>query len=294
MKNTFLILAFVIPVVCWQACKPDDDDPQPIPTPPNLVFKFNFDSTQVRLDNLGNPATLPANHGAQSPKFNKMSAHYIELAPNAFTMIGAGEVVYHNQETNVGGSTAIDFSKSHPVGNGQTFFSIPISQVTPGNYEWLRVSLAYQNYDIKFRYTLSGTNYDLMGTVASFIGYNTYLSNYKVKDSTVVVNANRLQGYWAFETQYSLSQGQAPPGATTVPNPIFNTSPIPQGSCVVTGSFGQPLTITGNENSDVVVTVSLSTNQSFEWVEHSAPGYYEPAAGDTVVDMGIRGMIVDH
>src|SRR4030095_39011 len=161
--------------------------------------------------------------------------------------------------------------------------------VTPGTYEWLRVSLAYQNYDVNFRVNVSGTNYDLTGTVASFIGYNTYITSHKVKDSTIVLNANKQQGYWAFETIYNVAQGQAPPGATTVPNPIFATSPIPQGSCVVTSEFTDPLVITGNETSDVIVTVKLSTNKSFEWVEHSAVGFYEPAAGDTVVDMGIRG-----
>ena len=274
------------------SCKDDDDDNNVTPQPPRLVFKFVFDSTQVRLDNLGNPATLPSNHGAQSPRFNKMSSHYIEMAPNMFTMLGDGEVIYHNEETSAGGSVAIDFSKSNPVGNEEEFYSLPISEVTPGTYEWLRVSLAYQNYDIGFRINISGINHDLDATVASFIGYNTYLTSFKVKDSTVVVNGNRAQGFWAFETQYNVASGQAPPGATTVPNPLFATSPIPQGSCVVTSEFDSPLTITGDETSDVVVTVRLSTNKSFEWVEHSTPGFFEPAAGDTVVDMGIRGIVV--
>jgi hypothetical protein len=75
---------------------------------------------------------------------------------------------------------------------------------------------------------------------------------------------------------------------------LFNSSPIPQGSCVVTGQFLNPLVITGNETQDIVVTVSLSTNKSFEWLENSTPGYYEPALGDVVVDMGVRGMKVSY
>jgi hypothetical protein len=291
MRSSQFLVPAITAASFLSSCK--DEDPQPVPRDPQLIFRFVFDSTQARLDNIGNPAVLPANHGAQSPRFNKMSAHYIELAQNAFTLLGSGEVVYHNEETTAGGATAIDFSKSNPVGNGEVFYSIPLNQVSPGSYEWLRVSLAYQNYDIRFRYSIGGFNLDLTGTVASFIGYNTYLKQFKIKDSTVAVFGNRLQGYWAFETQYNVIQGQAPPGATTVPNPLFSTSPVPQGSCVVTGSFGQPLVISGNETSDVVVTVSLSTNKSFEWVENSTPGLYEPAAGDTVVDMGIRGMVVD-
>ncbi len=111
----------------------------------------------------------------------------------------------------------------------------------------------------------------------------------------ITVNANRLQGYWAFETSVYgvkyVSQEQAPPGATTVPNPISASSPIPPGSCVVTGAFTSSLIITGSETQDKVVTVSLSTNKSFEWIDHNNNGLYEPANGDTVVDMGIRGLI---
>ena len=74
-------------------------------------------------------------------------------------------------------------------------------------------------------------------------------------------------------------------------NPIFNTSPIPAGSCVVTGAFQAPVTITGNETADVVITVSLSTNKSFEWTELDGDNKFEPVNGETVVDMGIRGML---
>ena len=88
-----------------------------------------------------------------------------------------------------------------------------------------------------------------------------------------------------------MSSGQAPAGATTVPNPLFASSPIPAGSCVVTGMFASPLVITGNETSDINIRVSLSTNKSFEWTEVANPGTYDPADGDVPVDMGIRGMI---
>src|SRR5688572_1449529 len=76
---------------------------------PKLVFKFKFDSTQARLNNVGQPAAMPAGHAGQSPVFNKMSAHYVELAPSALTALGAGAVLYHAVETTAGGSIAIDF-----------------------------------------------------------------------------------------------------------------------------------------------------------------------------------------
>lgn len=304
MKNSIKIslLCIILSVILF-SCKNENTDEVPAPVEPKLVFKFKFDSMQVRLNGQGTPTTVPAGHGAQSPRFNKMSVHYIELAQTAYTALGSGKVLYRNAEVNTGGSAAIDFSQSTFAGDGETFFSVPLKEVVAENYQYLRVSLAYQNYDINFRTTVSTMNYDLTGTIASFIGFNTYITNYKIKDSTLVVNDDRLQGYWAFEVhsplialpQYVFS-GQAPAGATTVPNPLFATSGIPAGSCVVTGAFtngsaNSPLVITGNETKDVLITVSLSTNKSFEWTEHSTIGYFEPAAGDTVVDMGIRGLI---
>lgn len=259
---------------------------------PKINFVFKFDSTQVRLDNLGNPAGVKPGNDAQSPVFNFMSAHYVEMTKDQFTALGAGAVLYKAPETTVGGNNAIDFDKSVFAGQGGTFVSVPISSFAPGTYNWLRVSLAYQNYNIRFR--AAGVNYN--GTLASFIGFRTYLKNYKIKDSTVSVNANKDQGYWGFETIVPgwgsyISTGQAPAGATTVPNPLFATSPIPAGSCLVTGQFVTPLVVTGQETSDITIIVSLSTNKSFEWKEVSGPGTFDPADGDYAVDMGIRGLI---
>jgi hypothetical protein len=105
------------------------------------------------------------------------------------------------------------------------------------------------------------------------------------------VNGNRLQGFWAFEALGFTEQGQAPAGATTVPNPLFETSPIPQGSCVVTGAFEEPLRSTGEETEDLEITLSFSVNNSFEWQEVVQDGKFEPSAGEEVVDMGLRGLI---
>ena len=287
----------LVVIVAISACKKKDDSSEA-----NLIFKFRFDSTQQRLDNFGNPAVLATNHGALSPVFNTMSSHYIELAPTAFTQLGSGAVLYRNNETTQGGDNAIVFSESVLAGNNEEFFRIPFKNITPGTYQYLRVSLGYQNYDITFGANILGTAYpNLKGTVASFIGFNSFINSFKIKDSTVTLNANRKQGYWAFETLNQnypfpgflppVISGQAPAGATTVPNPLASTSPIPTGSCVVTGLFSVPFVVTGNETSDKMITVSISTNKSFEWVEHSTPGVYEPANGDTVVDMGVRGLI---
>ena len=282
MKQLPVLIFAAAILLCFSSCSKEHEHAN---ATPNLVFVFKFDSMQQRLNNIGLPDAMPAGNSGQSPLFNTMSSHYVELAPSAFTALGSGDVLYRAPEVTTGGSNAIDFSKSALAKEGETFLSVPLDEITPGTYQYLRVSLAYQNYGIKFN--VLGQN--LTGTVASFIGFNTYISNYKIKDSTVTVNANKLQGYWGLETAYGVFSGDAP--ATTVPNPIASTSPIPAGSCVVTGAFTTPLTITGNETKDIKVTVSLSTNKSFEWKDHNLNGIFEPLDGDSVVNMGIRGLI---
>ena len=266
-------------------CKKDEPaDDQPV-----VNFKFRFDPTQERLNNLGQPAAVPSGNAGQNPQFNGMSAHYVELSSGAFVPVGGGQVLYKSEETTTGGDTAIVFEKEVIVGEDEVFLSVPISQITPGSYPYLRVSLAYQNFDVEFDANVGFGNNSYTGTLASFVGYNTYISTFKVKDSTVAINSNKLQGFWAFETIYTLNQGQAP--ATTVPNPLFATSPIPAGSCLVTGEFTQDLVITGEETEDITVVVSISTNKSFEWEDNNSNDRWDPLAGEPVVDMGVRGLI---
>lgn len=290
----FRFLAALALVSCLAVSCKKEKPIDPIVVPTRLIFKFKFDSAQARLNNIGQPTTVPAGHAAQSPNFNFMSAHYIELAPDMYTALGSGAKLYKAPETTAGGSNAIDFNQATKAEEGETFFSIPIDSIQPGTYEWLRVSLAYQNYDIRYKANAIPGDHMGTGTVASFIGFNTYIDNYIIKTQTMSVNGNRAQGYWGFETNvmgfnYTTS-GQAPAGATTVPNPLSSTSPIPAGSCVVTGAFDQPLVIHGDETHDIVVTVSLSTNKSFEWID-DGDGIYQPEIGDAVVDMGVRGVI---
>lgn len=292
MKNiTFLLLSGLIVL---SSCKKDEPEDPPViePTPPRLVFKLKFDPTQARLDAFGNPSTVPAENGAQSPFFNSMSTHYIELAPNNLTALGDGEIVYQGKELVHNGSNAVDFDNAIVKAEGQEFYSIPLSSVTPGSYEWARVSVTYQNYDIAFE----AFNEPMTGTVASFVGFNTYINDLLIKNETETINDAKLQGFWGFETHPNaflqsavVNTGES--GQTTVPNPNFANSPVPAGSCVVTGEFGQPLEITGNETSDVVVVLSFSTNQSFEWKDDLQNNIFEPLNGDTIVDMGLRGLI---
>jgi len=268
------------------SCSDDNDDNAS--GQPQLIIKLNFDATQQRLDNLGQPATIPAGNAAQTPNMRRMSANYIELAPTATTLLGQGEIIFEGAETSAGGDLAIDFQQSIFAGDDEVFLSMPLSQVAAGSYEWVRVSLAYQEGDIQ---VLTENVGEVTGRLASFVGYNNYITDFDLNGSTIMVNDDVLQGFWAFEALGFTSQGQAPEGATTVPNPLFATSPVPQGSCVVTGQFENAFSITGNETQDVTVTLSFSINNSFEWTEVNADGKYEPTAGEQVVDMGLRGLI---
>jgi hypothetical protein len=284
MKKAIVFLIFIVSAISLFSCSNDITNEEPM-----LIIKFKFDPSQVRLNNLGQLSSVQSGNAAQSPIFNTISAHYVEMAPNANTQIGQGTILYHAPETTIGGSNAIDFSKSKIVSEGETFLKIPLSQVASGSYQWMRVSLSYQNYQINIRH--QGIDYP--GTLASFVGFNNYINNFNLGNNMFPVNGNRAQGYWAFalNNQPYSSSGQAPANATTVPNPIASTSPIPPGSCVVTGNFANNLVINGNETRDVTITLSLSINNSFEWREITADGKYEPSIGENVVDMGLRGLI---
>ena len=321
LLHFIIILPLVFLLSCKKDTKKNPDNPPP-PTQdncpscnlpdtvwpltgnsPRLIFRFVLDSTQTRLNNLGQPSTVnTAVNAAQSPSFNGISAHYIELAQTDLTPVGQGLVLYHAPETTCGGTTAIIHCKGVVVKNNELFFSTPITPAMAGTYKWLRVSLAYQNYDIKIKSQSAGI---IVGTIASFVGYNTYVKKYKMKDAVVTPTAgggigNKLQGYWGFYTKVFnfpyITDGQASVTTVVNPNP---SSPIPPGSCLVTGSFvtttnpnvSAPLTITGNETSDVVIYVSLSTNKSFEWKELTFDGYFQPDIGEYPVDMGIRGLL---
>ena len=301
--------AYIALCTCVASCTKTDNGEA---TTAKLIFRYRFDSTQERLNNIGEPASVADGNAAQSPVFNSMNTHYIELATNASTPLGKGVILYKSPETDAGGETAIDFERSAGAANNEVFYAVSLKDIPAGAYDWLRISLAYQNYTVQYHVdttiaintdTTSANiviDQDLTGTIASFIGFNTYIKSYLIKSQSLTVDGNRKQGYWGFETSLSgegfnetyTTSGQSPEGSTTVVNPIFDTSPVPAGSCVVTAAFMPgKLVITGKETENIIVEVSLSTNKSFEWKEVVSNGKWDPLKGEPVVDMGIRGMI---
>jgi hypothetical protein len=286
MKNiisffSISITVFILTISCTNEDKTAEE--------PSLIIKFKFDPNQARLNNRGVVMPIPPENAAQTPIFNTISAHYFELAQTANTPFSQGEILYHAPEVKYNGVTAIDFNQAKIVSEGETFLKIPLKNIKSGTYQYVRVSVSYQNYQIDVLH--SGAGY--RGTLASFVGFNTYITSHSIGNNLFNINDNKLQGYWAFALNnypYS-SSGNGTPGTTTVPNPLFATSAIPPNSCVVTGKFVNDLVIGTNETKDITVTLSLSINKSFEWRDTVQDGRFEPAAGDYVVDMGLRGLI---
>ncbi|MCH2044088.1 MAG: hypothetical protein MK212_08085, partial [Saprospiraceae bacterium] len=180
-KWSFYLCLYIITLTSFSACK--KDDPSANNNTNKLRFKLKFDPNQERLNELGQPSTLASGRAAQNPTFHGLSAHFIELVPNQFTSIGEGSIVYKGAETNAGGTNAIDFDQAIVKKEGEVFFELPISEVQAGTYEYIRVSVTYQNYDIYFNIKnipLGTTTIDLnnqRGRLASFVGFNTYITD---------------------------------------------------------------------------------------------------------------------
>ncbi len=316
MKKLLLGLCMAL---LFGACQKDDED-----SPQNeamLRFQFKFDDTQIRLDNLGNESQMPAGHAGLSPDFNALSAYFIELVPTQFTQIRDGAVIYEaaSQAAEQGSTfgTAVKFDEAIVSDEGEVFLEIPIKDIPPGEYPFLRASVTYQNMDVRFNLKnlsppLPNELNNQSGTIAGFIGFNSHVTDLLVKNKTIAVNADKTQGFWAFEpnldapyqdlfTTYvepsGVLTGQAPVGTTTVVNILeeFGVT-LPFGSCIVTGEIEDGLLISGDETEDINLTLSFSTNKSFEWVDSNSNGEWDmdvqAQTVEQVVDMGLRGLII--
>lgn len=258
---------------------------------PALVLRVAVDPDAERLNNLGLPAPMAEGHAGQDPVFHRIGIHHAELVPTAFTPIGAGAIALESPHTTEGGAIAVDFDAQPIIAPGEEILGTALSALPPGTYEYLRIAISYQEYDVDLEVDVAGQPFEVTGRVASFLELNTYIRDFDLDGETVTVNGNRSQGYWAFKTPYTaVVEGQAPEGATTVPNPISSTSPINVGSCIVTAAFDEPLTITGDEREDRVIDVTLSIDRSFEWIDDNGDGAWQPLEGEAIVDMGVRGM----
>lgn len=297
------IVFFTLISFSFLSCSKDDDK---ITTPPQLNISFIMDSSAARLDNLGNPIEIPTGNAAQNPDFEILGLHFIGLYKDKFTPYKNGATVFSSPTTKEGGIAAIDFEKELLLTKTNNKLSIPLTNIASGTYEYFRSSIGFQKYNINYNLKGASTDpnwpsgvnddIDITGTLASFLGYNTYIKNYTLVNKKVNLNTNKAQGYFGLESNgkiagqsfNNLNEGNAP--QTTVPNPINDTSPVPDGSCVVTGKFPVTLTIPENPTNDINIQVIISINKSFEWKDDNGNNKFEPLAGEKVVDMGTRGV----
>ncbi len=121
---------------------------------PMLRIQYKFDAEQERLNNIGQVAPLPLGHAGQTPDFNALSAYYIELVPTKFTQLEDGLVAYRakTQVAEAGGNfeEAVIFDQALVSDEGEVFLEIPLKDLVPGTYEYLRASVTYQNADVRF------------------------------------------------------------------------------------------------------------------------------------------------
>ena len=115
--KTFLLL------LIFSSCNKDEkplDEPQ-------LIFKFKFEPNQERLGNFGEPQSIPQTHAAQTPTFNIMGAHYIELSKQNDIPAYNGTFIYESPVTNKGGAEAIDFDQALYAADGEIFYTTEIN-----------------------------------------------------------------------------------------------------------------------------------------------------------------------
>ena len=176
------VVAFGLALLALASCNPESEG--------DLVFTFHFDEQGERLNNLGEAEPTPEGHAGQNPRFRGISAHYIELMASPYTPVGDGLILYQGAETSLGGASAIDFQEAVVVGQGEEFARVPLKGLTSGEYPYFRISLSYQNFDVDLK-AENGETYPT--TLASFVGYNTYIDSYALNEETIAVNGNKLQ-----------------------------------------------------------------------------------------------------
>ncbi len=208
--NRFILLVASVFFLTGSCTKGTDDD---VSNDQVMVkFSFKFAPDQERLDGFGQAATIPAGNATSTPDFSSMSAHFIELVPTALTPYKSGAFIYKGKEVSAnnpnpyGFTTAIDFDNAIVAKEEESFLEIPIQDITPGTYEHIRVSVSYQNYNVKYNLMnipVIGALHNETGTIASFVGYNSHINTLEISNQEVAVNDTKLQGFWAFETQFS-------------------------------------------------------------------------------------------
>jgi hypothetical protein len=302
--HAFKFLTLITLILCsfLTSCK-DKNNAQ-------VHFVIKFDPLQERLSANGMSTPIPAGRAVQTPNMNQIGVESLELVANNTTPVGKGLSVFQAAPRVNGSDVLTDFDQLKKVGDGATIVSIPFKKLAVGKYEYVRLAVAYQNFDILFsiqEVPFAGNFTDERGTFAVFLGKSNFIGSHTIASKSEKIDGVKPQGYWVFETKFPsayvslnrLFSGKVPDSTLTFVNPLYQTAALPVGSNFITARFDTPLSITGQENQDVTVVLTLSTNKSFEWDESilknnkwdsNAQANTGQPSVERAVDVGFRGM----
>ena len=267
--HSLIFLACIILLVVQSCDRNDDEMPDHrYGYGGGITYNILIDSTQVRLDSNANPSIIPPGHGSLSPSFNFLQVNGLSLL-NASDSSDVS-TVYPSKE--IHGSSGTFEGSFHYNGGPMTF-------------NFLRIYFSFQNFEVQ---CLTGGN--LMNVnVLSFmsLGYYPYTS-FVIHDS-IVPHPIQNRGEWFMEID-STGFGVVLHGQTSmITEPDFlNENYYGQvQDYALTCPINPPITFTGDQHH--TLSISISSNKCFEWIEHSTPGIFEPLDGDTIYDFGLRG-----
>jgi hypothetical protein len=287
MKSYARYLFYSILLLQIISCrKKTDESPDKYPHYSILKINFKLDSLQERLDNYGNISSVPAAHGSMSPQNPKMRIGFVELLTDSGIQPGDGARIFGTGEVIASNDTGYQCCQGF-LDENQTYQYLLPEVDNPIRYYGIRIYFSYQHFDVN--YTINDIQYS--GSVAAFLAKKSITYYFEVKDSVYTQYSLKQNGEWYFEVDtpgYGIVQhGTA---FTASPNVLFQSVPTEANSCVVTCPIS-PVLIMDYPMSKTI-TISISTNHSFEWVENSTPGIFEPFDGDSIYDIGIRGVKV--
>ncbi len=277
-----------------------------------VYFKIKFDPLQERLNSSGIVAGIGSGNAAQTPLMNTAGIEALEILRNAQAQPKDITTLFSVSTTTSGGNPATDYSKLIMVKDGDTFLSVPISNISPGKYEWLRIAIPFQNFDIRFNMLnvpFIGDLPDERATLASFISSENYITKYKIWEKEDVVNGNKKRGYWSLETRLNpaynslntIFRGYITDNTITFVNPIVKAATSTNASSFITGKLDTPLSITGSETEDITIVLTLSINNMFEWEENinrngkwdiNTQGTGGQPQAEKIKDLGFRSLKV--
>jgi hypothetical protein len=275
-----------------------------------IHFIVKFDPLQERLNANGTVAPVLAGRATQTPSMNQIGVECLEVAANNSTPVGKGVSIFQVAPKANSGEIMTQFDQLKMVKDGEIIASVPMKQLGVGKFEYVRLAVAYQNFDVLFsmqEVPFAGNFTDERGTFAVFLSKSNFIGSHTVASKTERVDGSKPQGYWVFETKFPsayatlnrLFSGKVPDSTLTFVNPLHQTAPLPAGSNFITGRFDTPLSITGQENQDITVTLTLSTNKSFEWDESiykngkwdsNAQANTGTPSVERIVDVGFKGL----